>query len=99
MTYPDSKKIQQYNANIAYHTAPLLEKLGIAIDYNLNVLTTDDDVNHMIDAMAAIYKRNVESNLYYTPEQKESLQHQCDVNAEAWKQLNNRITNNTPIRL
>ena len=89
MTYPDPNKIQQYNANIAYHIKPLLEKLGIAIDYNLNMLTTIDDVNHMIDAVVAIYKRNVENNPYLSLEQKQYLQHQYDVKAEGLKQLSN----------
>ena len=82
-------KIKSNSIIIAYHIEPLPKKLGIAIDYNLNVLTTADDVNHMIDAVAAIYKRNVENNPYLSLEQKQYLQHQYDVKAEGLKQLSN----------
>lgn len=87
MTLPDQKKIRQYNAEVAFHTAPLLGKLGLASNYNLDI-TTADDINHMIDAIAATCKRNIENNPYLSTEQKETLQHQYDVQADGVKQLN-----------
>ena len=87
MTLPDQNKIQQYNADLLFHTAPLFGKLGITANYNLST-TTSDDINHIIDALAAICKRNVENNPYLSTEQKETLQHQYDVQADGLKQLN-----------
>ena len=87
MTLANQNKIQQYNATIAYHAQPIFAKLGFAFNFNQNVPVTKEDIEHMIEVLKSISKRNIENNPFLTEQQKEEQQHQIDIQADMLKQL------------
>lgn len=87
MSLANPNKIQQYNATIACHAQPIFAKLGFSYNFNPNVPVTKKDMEHMIEVLKSISKRNVENNPFLTEQQKEEQQHQIDVQLETIKQL------------
>ena len=87
MTLANHNKIQQYNATIAYHAQPIFTKLGFPFNFNPSVPVTKEDMEHMIEILKSVSKRNVENNPFLTEQQKEEQQHQIDVQADMLKQL------------
>jgi len=87
MTLANPNKIQQYNATIACHAQPIFAKLGFPFNFNPNVPVTKEDMEHMIELLKSISKRNVENNPFLTEQQKEEQQHQIDIQLETIKQL------------
>ena len=87
MTLANQNKIQQYNATIAYHAQPIFAKLGFAFNFNQNVPVMKEDIEHMIEILKSVSKRNIENNPFLTEQQKEEQQHQIDVQLETIKQL------------
>ena len=87
MTLANQNKIQQYNATIAYHAQPIFAKLGFSFNFNQNIPVTKEDIEHMIEILKSISKRNIENNPFLTEQQKEEQQHQIDIQADMLKQL------------
>lgn len=87
MTIANQNKIQQYNATIAYHAQPIFAKLGFSFNFNPNVPVMKEDIEHMIEILKSISKRNIENNPFLTEQQKEEHQHQIDIQADMLKQL------------
>jgi hypothetical protein len=87
MSLANQNKIQQYNATIAYHAQPIFAKLGFPFNFNPNVPVTKQDMEHMIELLKSISKRNVENNPFLTEQQKEDQQHKIDIQADMFKQL------------
>ena len=87
MSLANPNKIQQYNATIACHAQPIFAKLGFPFNFNPNVPVTKEDMEHMIEILKSISKRNVENNPFLTEQQKEEQQHQIDIQLETIKQL------------
>ena len=87
MSLANPNKIQQYNATIACHAQPIFAKLGFSYNFNPNVPVTKKDMEHMIEVLKSISKRNVENNPFLTEQQKEEQQHQIHVQLETIKQL------------
>lgn len=87
MTLANQNKIQQYNATIAYHAQPIFAKLGFSFNFNQNMPVTKEDIEHMIEILKSISKRNIENNPFLTEQQKEEQQHQIDIQADMLKQL------------
>lgn len=87
MTLANPNKIQQYNATIVYHAQPIFAKLGFPFNFNPNVPVTKEDMEHMIELLKSISKRNVENNPFLTEQQKEDQQHKIDIQADMFKQL------------
>ena len=48
---------------------------------------TKEDIEHMIEILKSISKRNIENNPFLTEQQKEEQQHQIDIQADMLKQL------------
>lgn len=53
----------------------------------MNVPVTKEDMEHMIEILKSVSKRNIENNPFLTEQQKEEQQHQIDVQLETIKQL------------
>jgi len=87
MALANPNKIQQYNATIACHAQPIFAKLGFPFNFNPNVPVTKEDMEHMIELLKSISKRNVENNPFLTEQQKEDQQHKIDIQADMFKQL------------
>jgi hypothetical protein len=87
MTLANPNKIQQYNATIACHAQPIFAKLGFPFNFNPNAPVTKEDMEHMIEILKSISKRNVENNPFLTEQQKEDQQHKIDIQADMFKQL------------
>ena len=87
MSLANQNKIQQYNATIAYHAQPIFAKLGFSFNFNPNVPVSKEDMEHMIEILKSVSKRNIENNPFLTEQQKEEQQHQIDVQLETIKQL------------
>ena len=87
MSLANQNKIHQYNATIAYHAQPIFAKLGFPFNFNPNVPVTKEDMEHMIELLKSISKRNVENNPFLTEQQKEDQQHKIDIQADMFKQL------------
>lgn len=87
MSLANQNKIQQYNATIAYHAQPIFAKLGFPFNFNPNVPVTKEDMEHMIEILKSISKRNVENCPFLTEQQKEDQQHKIDIQADMFKQL------------
>ena len=90
MSLANQNKIQQYNATIAYHAQPIFAKLGFPFSCNLNVPVSKEDMEHMIEVLKSVSKRNIENNPFLTEQQKEEQQHQIDVQADMIKQLSGK---------
>lgn len=88
MTLANQNKIQQYNATIAYHAQTIFAKLGFSFNFNQNMPVTKEVIEHMIEILKSISKRNIENNPFLTEQQKEEQQHQIDIQADMLKQLN-----------
>ena len=87
MSLANQNKIQQYNAAIACHAQPIFAKLGFSFNFNPNVPVSKEDMEHMIEILKSVSKRNIENNPFLTEQQKEEQQHQIDVQLETIKQL------------
>lgn len=87
MSLANQNKIQQYNATIAYHAQPIFAKLGFPFSCNLNVPVTKEDMEHIIEILKSVSKRNVENNPFLTEQQKEEQQYKIDIQADMFKQL------------
>lgn len=92
MSLANQNKIQQYNATIAYHAQPIFAKLGFPFSCNLNVPVTKEDMEHMIEILKSVSKRNVENNPFLTEQQKEEQQHKIDIQADMFKQLSGIVS-------
>lgn len=92
MSLANQNKIQQYNATIAYHAQPIFAKLGFPFNFNPNVPVTKEDMEHMIEILKSVSKRNVENNPFLTEQQKEEQQHQIDIQLETIKQLSGIVS-------
>jgi len=90
MSLANQNKIQQYNATIAYHAQPIFAKLGFSFNFNPNVPVSKEDMEHMIEILKSVSKRNIENNPFLTEQQKEEQQHQIDVQADMIKQLSGK---------
>ena len=90
MSLANQNKIQQYNATIAYHAQPIFAKLGFPFNFNPNLPVTKEDMEHMIELLKSISKRNVENNPFLTEQQKEEQQHKIDIQADMFKQLSGK---------
>ncbi len=87
MSLANQNKIQQYNATIAYHAQPIFAKLGFSFNFNPNVPVSKEDMEHIIEILKSVSKRNVENNPFLTEQQKEEQQHKIDIQADMFKQL------------
>lgn len=85
MSLANQNKIQQYNATIAYHAQPIFAKLGFPFNFNPNAPITKEDMEHMIEILKSISKRNVENSPFLTEQQKEEQQHKIDIQADMFK--------------
>ena len=85
MTLANPNKIQQYNATIACHAQPIFAKLGFPFNFNPNAPVTKEDMEHMIEILKSISKRNVENSPFLTEQQKEEQQHKIDIQADMFK--------------
>lgn len=85
MSLANPNKIQQYNATIACHAQPIFAKLGFPFNFNPNAPVTKEDMEHMIEILKSISKRNVENSPFLTEQQKEEQQHKIDIQADMFK--------------
>jgi hypothetical protein len=85
MTLANPNRIQQYNATIACHAQPIFAKLGFPFNFNPNAPVTKEDMEHMIEILKSISKRNVENSPFLTEQQKEEQQHKIDIQADMFK--------------
>jgi hypothetical protein len=87
MSLANQNKIQQYNATIAYHAQPIFAKLSFPFNFNPNLPVSKEDMEHIIEILKSVSKRNVENNPFLTEQQKEEQQHKIDIQADMFKQL------------